>query len=335
MPTSELNNRTDDAPGMNELSAELQPSDIDHDSRWSNGLELRAAGWLGFVHLGALAIPFFFTWKGLFLVVVLQWLTGCIGITFGFHRLLTHASFRTYRPIRWIAAVLGTLAGEGPPLMWVAAHRKHHKFSDQDGDPHSPRDGGWWAHMLWMLPRKGSGYWTTLYMRYTPDLVKEPFMRFLNRTFLLWHIASGAALFTVGWLGWDMYTGISFLVYGMFARLIIVLHMTWLINSATHMWGYRTYETTDDSRNLWWVGYLSYGEGWHNNHHAFPRQAAHGHKWWELDITYLTIAMLEKLGLAWDVVGERPGGNAAITEEKPVTESAEGDATTNEERSAA
>jgi stearoyl-CoA desaturase (delta-9 desaturase) len=335
MAASGLVNSIDDASMVNEQSGALQPSDIDHDNRWSKGLELRAVGWLGFVHLGVLAAPFFFTWKGLFLTFVLQWLTGCIGITFGFHRLLTHSSFRTYRPIRWMVAVLGTLAGEGPPLMWVAAHRKHHKFSDQDGDPHSPRDGGWWAHVLWMLPRKGSGYWTNLYMRYTPDLVKEPFMRFLNRTFLLWHIASGAALFTAGWLGWDMYTGISFLVYGMFVRLIVVLHMTWLINSATHIWGYRTYETTDDSRNLWWVGYLSYGEGWHNNHHAFPTQAAHGHKWWELDITYLTIAMLEKVGLAWDVVRIHPADSVQSKSNEPVAESSDDDTAAGDQRSAA
>ncbi|MEO1995915.1 MAG: fatty acid desaturase [Planctomycetaceae bacterium] len=270
--------------------------------RWNHGLEWSAVLWLGFVHLGALAAPLFFTWKAVLVMVVMSWMTGCLGVCLGYHRLLTHTSFETHGPVRKIFAVLGTLAGEGPPLMWIAAHRKHHQFSDQVGDPHSPLDGAFWSHMLWMLPRHGSHYWAELYRSYTPDLLTEPFMRMLNRTFLLWHLGLGLILFCLGWLPWDPYTGASFVVYGMFVRLVYVLHITWLVNSASHIWGYRNYETRDDSRNLWWVGLLAFGEGWHNNHHAWQRAARHGHRWWELDVTYMTIAIMRRLGLAWNVV---------------------------------
>jgi sn-2 palmitoyl-lipid 9-desaturase len=270
--------------------------------RWSRGLEWPAVLWIGFLHAGALAAPFCFTWKGLLVAVVLSWVTGGLGICLGYHRLLTHGSFETYRPVRWLFAWLGTLAGEGPPLMWVAAHRKHHRYSDRDGDPHSPRHGGWWSHMLWMLPRMGAHHWAELYRAYAPDLLKDPFMRLLERTFLWWHLLLGSGLLAVGWLGWDAATGVSLVVYGMFVRLVYVLHVTWLINSATHIWGYRNYETADDSRNLWWVSLLAHGEGWHNNHHAYQRVASQGHRWWEIDFTYYMIWLMEKVGLAWDVV---------------------------------
>ena len=140
---------------------------------------------------------------------------------------------------------------------------------------------------------------------YGKDLLKDPFFRLLDKTFLLWHIGLGVILLSAGWLCWDLRTGISLLVWGMFLRLVYVLHITWLVNSASHMWGYRNYETSDDSRNLWWVGLLAFGEGWHNNHHAFPGRAAHGHRWWEVDVTYLAILALEKVGLAWKVIRGR------------------------------
>jgi stearoyl-CoA desaturase (delta-9 desaturase) len=189
----------------------------------------------------------------------------------------------------------------------VAVHRKHHAFSDKEGDPHSPRDGKWWSHIGWLAPRMGKPYYEAVYKRYAPDLLKDPVFRFLDQTFLLWHILLGVAMFAVGHFVWDTYTGISFVVYGMFLRMVWVLHVTWFVNSATHIWGYRNYETTDDSKNLWWVGLLAYGEGWHNNHHAYQRMAKHGHKWWEFDATYMAILAMEKVGLAWDVVHEARG----------------------------
>jgi len=279
--------------------------------RWQYGLEWSAVLWLGFVHLGALAAPFFFTWQALLVTVVLSWMTGCLGVCLGYHRLLTHTSLETSGWLRRVLAVLGTLAGEGPPLMWVAAHRKHHQFSDQPDDPHSPRAGAFWSHMLWMLPRHGSHYWAELYRSYTPDLLDEPFMRMLNRTFLWWHLSLGVLLFCLGWLPWDASMGLSFVVYGMFVRLVYVLHITWLVNSASHIWGYRNFETRDNSRNLWWVGLLAFGEGWHNNHHAWQRVARHGHRWWELDMTYMVISTMRRLGLAWNIVSIPTESNQA------------------------
>jgi len=274
--------------------------------RWSNGLDWASVFWIGLVHAGALAAPFFFTWKGLLAFFVLGWLTGGLGICLGYHRLLTHRSFQTFLPIRRALALLGALAGEGPPITWVAVHRKHHRYADKQGDPHTPRDGAWWSHVLWLFPRPRHPQWQQMIERHAKDLLKDPFMRLLDKTFLVWHCALGLALFMLGWLAWDVYTGLSLLVYGTFLRLVYVMHVTWLVNSASHIWGYRSYDTRDDSRNLWWVGLLAYGEGWHNNHHAFPARARHGHRWWELDMTYMIIRSMESLRLAWNVMRGRP-----------------------------
>lgn len=274
-------------------------------ARWRHGLDWPTLIWIAVIHVGALTAPLVFTWKGLLLFVVLSWITGGLGVCLGYHRLLTHGSFQTYPLLRRFWATLGLLAGEGPPLTWVAVHRRHHQLSDLPGDPHSPRDGRWWSHMLWLFPRPRQPQYATMIHRYAADLAKDPYMRFLDATFILWHFALGAALLAVGWWGWDMRTGLSLLVYGMFLRLLWVLHVTWAVNSASHIWGYRNYQIADNSRNLWWVGLLAWGEGWHNNHHAFPGSARHGHRWWEIDATYMTIHLMEKVGLAWKV--QRPG----------------------------
>jgi stearoyl-CoA desaturase (delta-9 desaturase) len=286
---------------------EVITSRADGHNPWQLGLDYPVLVWFGLIHLGALAAPFFFTWKALALFAVMSWFTGSIGVCLAFHRLLTHGSFCTYRPVRWFLAAVGQLAGEGTVLQWVATHRKHHAYSDQPEDPHTPREGGFWAHMNWMTPQYGRKYFDELMQRYCPDLLKDRGMLLLHKLFVPMHVALGAIFYAVGYFGWDSYTGMSFLVWGMFVRLIYVLHVTWFVNSATHMWGYRNYKTTDDSTNLWWVGLLAFGEGWHNNHHAFQRMAKHGHRWWEFDITYHTIQLLEKCGLAWNVVHDVPG----------------------------
>jgi fatty-acid desaturase len=280
-------------------SATLQVQEHGH---WRQGLEWPAVLWILVLHLGALAAPFCFTWYGLWVMCALSWVSGGLGVCLGYHRLLTHSSFETYPFVRRLLALFGTLAGEGPPIMWVSAHRKHHRYSDEEHDPHSPKDGGWWSHMLWTFPRHGSQYWAQLYRQYSPDLLKDPFLRLLDRTFLWWHLALGLILFGAGWAGWDLRTGVSFLVYGLFVRLVYVLHVTWSVNSASHIWGYRNYETRDNSRNLWWVGLLAFGEGWHNNHHAYPRSAPHGHRWWEIDMTWWVIRAMQVTRLAWHVV---------------------------------
>jgi stearoyl-CoA desaturase (delta-9 desaturase) len=258
--------------------------------------------WLSVAHLGLLAAPFTFTWQAVVLVLVLHWLTGGIGVCLGFHRYFTHGSFQTYPIVRWILALIGGLSGEGSAVTWVADHRKHHAFSDQAGDPHSPHDGPWWSHVFWLAWTYDADESKRYQQKWAPDLVRDPAIRVISSLFLVSHFLLAGILFGMGyWLGGPSMAW-SFLVWGVFVRLCFVLHSTWFVNSASHMWGYRNYDTTDDSRNLWWVALLTYGEGWHNNHHAYPRMAPHGHKWWEIDVTFRTIRLMQRLGLAWNVV---------------------------------
>jgi stearoyl-CoA desaturase (delta-9 desaturase) len=258
--------------------------------------------WLVGLHILSLAAPFTFTWQAALVTVFLYWLAGSIGICLGYHRLLTHSGFKTYAPVRWAVATIGCLAGEGSPIDWVANHRKHHAHSDHEGDPHSPREGGWWAHMFWLAYGFHGKDQEDHVRRWAPDLAKDPAIRFISRMFIPINFVAGVILAAFGyWLGGTS-MAVSMVVWGVFLRLTLVLHSTWLVNSATHMWGYRNYTTTDDSRNLWWVAMLTHGEGWHNNHHAYPRMAVHGHKWWEIDITYAAIRCLRAIGCAWDVI---------------------------------
>ena len=266
--------------------------------------------WIGVMHLGALVAPFFFSWQAVVLVFALHWLTGGIGICLGFHRLITHGSFQTWRPVKWLIAVIGGLAGEGSVIDWVSNHRKHHAHSDMADDPHSPRDGGWWSHIIWLFYTASPESHRKHTERWSPDLLKDPVMRSVGSWFLPSNIVMAAILGAIGyWLG-GWYMTASFVTWGMFVRLCFVLHSTWFVNSASHMWGYRNYVTTDDSRNNWWVALVSYGEGWHNNHHAYPRMAPHGHRWWEFDMTFRTIRLMQLCGLAWDVVDYKRGGKA-------------------------
>jgi fatty-acid desaturase len=264
--------------------------------------------WLVILHGGCLAAPFVFTWEAVALTVFLHWLTGGIGICLGFHRMLTHTSFQTYRPVRYAIAFLGGLAGEGSAIDWVANHRKHHALSDQDGDPHSPHDGPWWSHMFWLAWYRGDAYHQQHIKRWAPDLYKDKGMRWIGYLFLPSHFLMAGIIAAAGYAYGGWFMAASLLVWGMFVRLVFVLHATWFVNSASHMWGYRNYETTDDSRNNWWVALITYGEGWHNNHHAYPRMAPHGHRWWEIDTTYMVIRAMRAVGLAWNVVDYKRGG---------------------------
>lgn len=274
---------------------------------WRRGLDWPTVIWIGVAHVAALAAPFFFSWQAFTAFLVLYFLTGSLGICMGYHRLLTHGAFQTYKPVRWLLALLGGLSGEGSAVTWVANHRKHHKYSDKEGDPHSPRHGKWWAHIFWFMPNRGQKWQQELLSRYAPDMVKDRGMMILHKLFLPSHFALGAVLFAVGYYGTALgmggvWYGCSMFFWGLALRMVYVMHVTWLVNSATHLWGYRTYDTTDDSKNLWWVGLLAFGEGWHNNHHAYQRVASQGHKWWEIDVTYWAILAMEKVGLAWNVV---------------------------------
>ena len=260
--------------------------------------------WIGILHLGLLAAPFTFSWQGLGVMLFLYWLTGGIGICLGYHRLLSHRSFVTHRPVRWLIALIGGLAGEGSAVHWTANHRQHHALSDHVGDPHSPREGFWWSHMLWCLQAMSREARVKHHARYAPDMTSDPIFRFLDATYIVWHLLLAAALFGIGYAQEGTPLGRSLLVWGMFVRLVVVLHCTWFINSVTHVWGYKNFETADDSKNLWWVALVTFGEGWHNNHHAIPRRANYGRRWWELDVTYVTIWLLGKLGLAWNIAGD-------------------------------
>jgi len=300
---------TTDDPGINTL--DLSNSKLSTQAGaavlWQRGIDWPVVLWIAFVHLLALVAPFYFSWQGLVVCALLIVATGAIGVCMGYHRCLTHGAFKTYRPVRWVLAFLGGLSGEGSVLTWVANHRKHHSLSDKEGDPHSPRDGTWWSHMLWFMPNFGQRWHRELVEKYAPDILKDKVMVIIHHLFLPSHIALGIALFLTGYFatflglgGWR--AGLSLLFWGLGVRMVYVLHVTWMINSVTHMWGTRRYETNDNSRNLWWVGILAFGEGWHNNHHAYQRVASQGHRWWEIDMTYWMIWLMEKVGLAWDVV---------------------------------
>ena len=269
---------------------EISPSKINVTRSNPRGrVDFPIAGFIIGVHILALAAFFTFSWPAVALCLVLHWVTGGVGVTLGYHRLLTHRSFKVPKPIEYFLALVASLACQGGPITWVATHRLHHLKSDEEGDPHSPLDGFFWAHMGWCLRRNRMDDYKEL-ARYAPDLTSDPVYVFLNRTHILWTLLLAAGLYA--WGGWP------FVVWGIFVRLVLVYHTTWLVNSAAHVWGYRTYKTGDRSTNLWWVALFSYGEGWHNNHHAFQHSARHGLKWWEFDATYFMIQCLQLLGLA-------------------------------------
>lgn len=240
------------------------------------------------VHLGALFAPFFFSWSALGALLMLYALTA-MGITLGYHRLLTHRSFNAPRWLQYLMVTCAALSVQAGPATWVAIHRQHHAHSDQDDDPHDAGRGFWWSHMGWMLkltPRRLDEQWTA---RRAPDIVGEPYYRFLDRHFFHLGVFSFFLLFQLGGWPWVFWAG--------FLRIAAVFHATWLVNSAAHSYGYRSYRTSDRSTNCWWVALLTFGEGWHNNHHAFPRSARHGLKWWELDLSWVVLSGLERLGL--------------------------------------
>ncbi len=248
-------------------------------------------------------------WSDVAVFAIMYVATG-LGITVGFHRLLTHRSFATTRPVRFVLAGLGSAAIEGPVISWVADHRKHHAFSDQPGDPHSPHvdHGGGWrgaltglahAHLGWLFIHTQRGN----HQRYAPDLVEDPVVRFVDRTFLWWAIGGLVTAFMLGWaIGGSLVAGLTGLLWGGAVRMLVLHHVTYSINSLCHFFGRRRFETGDESRNLSWLALPSFGESWHNNHHAFPTSAAHGLRRWEVDLSAMTIRALEATGLAWDVV---------------------------------
>ena len=258
-----------------------------------------ALGWITTMHLGAVAAPFFFSWTAVGVTVFLHWLTLSLGICLGYHRFLSHKSMKLRGPVDFFVTLCGVLSGEGTPLTWAATHRLHHQQSDQEGDPHSPLDGPWWSHIFWLFVKHTPADKDALFRRYVPELMNRKLLWMFERTYILWLVGSGVILFAAGeLLGVG---GLPLLLWGLCARMTYAYHSTWLVNSATHLWGYRNYETRDESRNLWWVALVSYGEGWHNNHHAHPSNARAGHKWYEIDPTFWVIKLLKITGLAYEV----------------------------------
>jgi stearoyl-CoA desaturase (delta-9 desaturase) len=242
-------------------------------------------------HALALLAPCFFSWSALGLMIFLHWLFGSIGICLGYHRLLSHKSFQVPKILEYAIAILGALAIEGGPIFWVAGHRQHHAHTeDIHLDPYSAQKGFWWSHILWIFYPRPAFFNVDHYQKYAPDLAKQQFYVWLNRYFILLQIPLAVLLYL--WGGW------SFVIYGIFVRAVLVWHSTWFVNSATHKWGYRNFDSADGSRNLWWVSIVTYGEGWHNNHHTYPHVAKSGLHWWEIDVTWWSIRLLQILGLA-------------------------------------
>jgi stearoyl-CoA desaturase (delta-9 desaturase) len=265
-------------------------------------------------HVFAVVALWHFTWQGLLLALLLYWLAGGFGIGMGYHRLLTHRSYKTPKWLEYTMTVCATLALEGGPIFWVATHRLHHKYTDRLGDPHSPRDGKWWAHMGWIVRGVALHQSTAHFAPQVPDLINDRFHVWISK----WHwvpLTTLGGIVLAVW-GWKVF------LWAIFLRVTFGLHCTWLVNSATHLWGSRRFATPDDSRNSWWVALLSFGEGWHNNHHAHAQSARHGLRWWEVDFNWYGIQLLRGFGLARDIRMARLSPQAYVAGDKPLEEAA-------------
>lgn len=271
-------------------------------------------GVTGFPAMGliaAIALCWAWGFMGWFYLALMigGWIISGLGITVGFHRLLTHRSFETYGPIRAMFALMGSLSIEGEPAVWCAMHRRHHRHSDQEGDPHSPYvdegrtfkllGGLWHAQLGWLF----TSWWTRPELeRFVPDLLKDPWVMAINRTFNFWVAVSLITPTVLGYLWEGSWRGaVLGLIWGGLVRVLMTHHITWSINSICHVFGSREYDSGDRSTNNLLCGLLGHGEGWHNNHHAFPTSARHGLKWWQFDFSWIVIRSLQFVGLAWNV----------------------------------
>ncbi len=262
---------------------------------------------IGLVLLHAAAalafIPSLFTWSGLMLAGVFAFIATCLGMCVCYHRLLSHRSFRTPKWVEYVLVWCGCLAWQGGPVGWVGTHRLHHKHSDGDHDPHTPQHGFTWAHITWFMHKYHHGVERR---QAATDLLKDRGLRFLDTYAWLPLVVLVISLFGAGyaWGSWatdlsGLQVGLSWVVWAVALRTVVFFHVTWFVNSASHTWGYQNYKDSGDhSTNLWWLALPSFGEGWHNNHHANPRSAAHGLRWWEFDISYAVIKAMSWVGLA-------------------------------------
>jgi fatty-acid desaturase len=259
----------------------------------AGGINWSTTIFMFFFHAFAVLALFNFSWSALATAVFVMWIGGSLGIGIGYHRLLTHRGLKTPKWLEYFLATCATLSLQGGPIAWVAMHRIHHAHTEREGDPHTPRDGIWWSHMGWMLNGASMHREVESLTRYVTDLAKDRYYVWLTRWHFMTVVALGAILYLIG--GW------SFVLWGVFVRIVFMWHATWFVNSAAHLWGSRRFETRDDSRNNWWVAMISFGEGWHNNHHAHPAAARHGLAWYEIDINWYGIWVLKKLGLAKNI----------------------------------
>ncbi|MDE1175668.1 MAG: fatty acid desaturase [Edaphobacter sp.] len=283
-PVPKTSHTTDSKPIVHEPIIDLSRNAQDHGWNWVTTIALSA------LHIGAVVALFFFTWKAFAVFCVTYVLGLYVGIGMCYHRLLTHRGYRVPRWLERCFAVLGCLSLQGGPIFWVATHRVHHQLTDKPGDPHSPHDGGWWAHVGWILRGDALHHHEVLLERYAPDLVSQRFYRVLSRFHWVPLVILGLALLWFG--GWPS------VLWGICLRVTLSQHSTWLVNSVTHMWGSRRFSTKDESRNNFLIALITGGEGWHNNHHAHPVSARHGLAWYEWDPNFYGIWLLEKLGLA-------------------------------------
>ncbi|MBA2737778.1 MAG: fatty acid desaturase [Pyrinomonadaceae bacterium] len=253
-------------------------------------------------HVLAIGALFTFSWANLAAAAITWWIAGSWGIGMGYHRLLTHRGFKTSKFVEYFLTFCGTLGLQSGAINWVTTHRIHHGFTETDKDPHSPRNGTYWAHMGWIFRGTAQNQTEATQQRYAPDLVKDKVHVFLSNYYWVTPILAALILLAVGTsLTGTLFGGFSMVLWGIFLRQVIGWHSTWLVNSATHLWGTRRFETHDDSRNNGLIAALTFGEGWHNNHHAHPRSAKHGLTWYEFDVNWLQVKLMEKLGLVQQV----------------------------------
>ena len=281
-----------------------------------HGINWVTAIFIAIFHVGAVAALFCFSWQRLAVAAVLWLLAINFGIGVCYHRLLTHRGFQTPKWVEYLLTICATLALEGGPIFWVAVHRVHHQNSDHPGDPHTPKEGPWWAHIGWLVLGRSMHAKSTALARYAPDLAKDRFHVWISKYHYMTLVVCGLLLLAGGSIvDHSLMGGFKLVLWGIFLRVTLGLHATWLVNSATHMWGKRRFATRDDSRNNLLVALVTGGEGWHNNHHAHPVSARHGLVWYELDPNFWLIWLLSKVGLArkiqvarYDKANPRPAG---------------------------
>ena len=267
----------------------------DRGTRKIAEIQSRRTHWDSFLivaafHILAVVALFYFSWQNLAVLLVVNYLAESLGLGVGFHRLLTHRSFKTPKWLEYVLTTLGTLSVQSGATKWVTTHRLHHKHTETDDDPHTPRHGTIWSHIGWIFRGTAQEHDEETLKRYVPDLLKSKFHVWLSRHYYVSSIALGLILLAAG--GWSM------VLWGVFLRTVFGWHSTWLVNSASHLWGTRRFETKDDSTNNGLIAIFSFGEGWHNNHHAHPTSARHGLKWYEFDMNWMAIRLFKALGWA-------------------------------------